>query len=120
MSFLETINNINNLQTRNNYVNSRFSMNESEREIANVRDYCNNKFNFFRLKKIFIAAILPLLLIVLFAMVGISNGSVYAGLAVWLVGGFAYSAYLNYKFAYVGWKINNSKPDELTIDNCGF
>jgi hypothetical protein len=108
------------MSTRANYVKARYSMNDGDRETANIRDYCNNKFSFFRLKKIFIAAILPLLLIVLFASLGVSSGTVYAGLGIWMLVGFGYAVYLNYKFAYVGWKINNSKPGELSVDNCGF
>lgn len=67
MSLLNAISDINEISSRANYVKARYSMNDDDRETANIRDYCNNKFSFFRLKKIFISVTLPVLLIVLFA-----------------------------------------------------
>ncbi len=117
---LQAINDINNMQTRNNYYNARYSINESERNLSSIKEYCNNKFNFFKLKSVFFTTILPILLLILFAWVGVSSGKIYAYTFMWIVGGFVYSAYLNYKYAYVGWKINNAREGDISLDNCGF
>ena len=113
-----SVNEINNIQKRNNYTNSRYSLDPKERELYSAREICNNKFNWFRIKKAFYLAILPILLIVLIALLKVDNWGLYAGLILWTVIGTSALTYLNYKYSYIGFKINNS-PD-ITSDNCGF
>ncbi len=121
-SFLSSLssglNELNNIQKRNNYINSRYSLDPKERELFSTREFCNNKFNWFRLKKAFNLFILPILLLVIIAYFQFGNVYIYSGLILWTVVGITSLTYLNYKYSYVGFKINNS-PD-ISIDNCGF
>lgn len=117
-SFSSGLNEINNIQRRNNYINSRYSLDPKERELFSAREVCNNKFNWLRLKKAFNLVILPILLLIVMAYLQLNNGYIYSGLALWVIVGMTSLTYLNYKYSYVGFKINNS-PD-IYIDNCGF
>lgn len=117
-SFSSGLNEINNIQRRNNYINSRYSLDPKERELFSAREVCNNKFNWFRLKKAFNLVILPILLLIVMSYLQLNNGYIYSGLALWVIVGMTSLTYLNYKYSYVGFKINNS-PD-ISIDNCGF
>jgi hypothetical protein len=117
-SFIKTANGLNNLQTQNNFYNSRFSLDPKERELANNREFCNNKFNLLKLKYAFMSTILPMLLIFLMAYMQVGDLRVYGGLIAWTLIGAGSGIYYNAKYAFLGLKINNSK--DITPENCGF
>lgn len=104
-----TANEINNIQSRNNYHKSRYSLDPEERELANSREVCNNKLNWIKLKEAFAAVLLPIIVLMIIVSVGVTNTAVYGTLMVWVMFGIAYLTYTNVKYAQIAMNINNDK-----------
>lgn len=117
MDFLKSINDINRLQYINNAYNAKYSNNPEEKKLADARYYCNNKLTIRSLKTVFLSILLPVILLVLFIIIGVSNSKAYIGLGIWFFGGVAYSVVRSNIDTKIAWDINHSN---VTKEDCGF
>lgn len=112
---------INRMGTNINTYNAFTSLDPNQRKLANDRIFCINKFQWYKLKKVFLLTILPFILIFLIAFLSQYNNN-FVGLIpfmfLWILFGSIYLAYLNaFTWNYLQYKINNS--NEITPNNCG-
>lgn len=117
MNIIKNVDRVNEFQYRNNAFTSKFSLNPAEKELSEARYYCKNQLTKRSLKTVFVSILLPILLLVLIIYFGNTNGKIYAGLGVWIIGGLAYTVIRSGIDTKIEWDINHSN---VTKDNCGF
>jgi uncharacterized membrane protein YfhO len=118
----QNITDLNDLGTTINYFNSFTSKDPIQKEIANNRIYCTNKFTWYKLKQIFYIIILPCIFLILFAMISSIlpiPSAIYFMCIIWIILGFFYLIYLqSIKWNYIQYKINTY--DNINKTNCEF
>jgi hypothetical protein len=116
-NIIHNVDRVNEFQYRNNAFAAKYSTNPEEKKLAEARYYCKNQLTFRSLKLVFVAVLLPILLLILIIYFGSTNWTLYKGLGVWVVGGLGYTVYRSGVDTKIEWDINHSN---VTKEDCGF
>lgn len=116
-NIIQSVDRVNEFQYRNNAFTAKYSTDPAEKELASARYYCKNKLTIQSLKTVFVAVLLPMLLLILIIYFGSTNWTLYKGLGLWVFGGLGYTVYRSGLDTATEWDINHSN---VTKDNCGF
>lgn len=116
-NIIKSIDESNKIQSNTNAFKAAISGNPTEKELAEARRYCTNKLANRRFKPFIFGIFVPILLLILFLIIGVSNSTVYVGLGGWFVCGIFYNIIMNIGDTEKNWKINNFN---VTKEDCGF
>jgi hypothetical protein len=117
-NLINSVDKVNEFQYRNNAFTAKYSNDPVEKKLAEARYYCKNELTKRSLKTVFVALLLPILLLFLIIMLSSTNATLYKVLGVWIVGGLGYSAYRSWVDTKTEWDINHSTS--ITKEDCYF